>query len=315
MAYQVEPLAENCGFGALVTDLSLDQLEDPGVAKELRALWLDRGALVIRGLPSDQHTHVRLGECFGEIEEHPLNQRRERLLPQIVDVYAGEEDGDIYDLGNGDVRAGWLPWHFDLPYSDKINHGGILRAVSLPPAGGKTGFIDHIQAYATLPDSLRRKIEGLSVLYEMEFDASRMKFGRTPGIRIVRQQARTIRFAGRAHELPRAVHPMVYRQPGTGRPILHVSPWFASGIEGHEDEEGNALLEEVIRHVTDETLAYYHVWEPEDYVIWDNWRMMHCATGVPVGQTRHLQRVALAGDNRMGRMEKSGSRSEAQLVM
>lgn len=315
MGYQLAPLAEGRGFGALVTDLTIDQLEDPQVAKDLRRIWLDRGVMVIRGLPSDQETHVRLGECFGEIENHPLSEGREGLLPQIVDVYAGDEDGDIYDLGNGDVRAGWLPWHFDLCYSDKINHGGILRAVSLPPAGGKTGFIDHIEAYTTLPEDLRKKIDGLSVLYEMEFDASRMKFGRTPGIRIIRRQARTMRWAGRVDELPRSVHPMVYRQPGTGRPILHVSPWFASGIEGHEDEEGNALLEEVIRHVTDDGLAYYHVWEPDDYVLWDNWRMMHCATGVPVGQTRHLQRVALAGDNRMGRMEKAGDRSESQLVM
>jgi taurine dioxygenase len=314
LGYQVGPLAENCGFGALITGLKRDDLEDPKVQTELHDLWQDRGVLVIRGLPNDQHTHVRLGECFGEIEIHPLSPGREGVLPEVVDVYAGAEDGDIYDLGNGDIRAGWLPWHFDLPYSDKINHGGILRAVSLPPAGGKTGFIDHIQAYNSLPEELREKIEGLSVLYELEFDASKMKFGRTPGIKILRQQARTIRYAGRAHELPRAIHPLVYRQPGTGRKLVHVSPWFASGIEGHEDEEGNALLEEVIRYVTDDKLAYYHEWQPDDYVVWDNWRMMHCATGVPNGQTRRLQRVALAGDPKMGRMEK-GARSETQLVM
>jgi taurine dioxygenase len=314
MGHRVEPLAENCGFGALITDLDRDALEDPAVAKELHDLWTDCGVLVIRGLPNDQHTHVRLGECFGEIEVHPLSKAREGLLPEIVDVYAGEEDGDIYDLGDGDVRAGWLPWHFDLCYSDKINHGGILRAVSLPPAGGKTGFIDHIAAYATLPQPLRERIEGLYVLYEMEFDASKMRFARTPGISTVRQQARTIRFAGRAHELPRAAHPMVYRQPGTGRPILHVSPWFAAGIEGHEDEEGNALLDEVMSYVCNEELAYYHVWEPDDYVMWDNWRMMHCATGVPVGQTRHLQRVALAGDPRMGHMNR-GAKSEAEKMV
>ena len=35
--------------------------------------------------------------------------------------------------------------------------------------------------YEQILSDLREKIEGLSVLYELEFDASKMKFGRTPG--------------------------------------------------------------------------------------------------------------------------------------
>jgi taurine dioxygenase len=309
MSYQAEPLSPGHSFGALVTGLNVDELDDPQVRARLRRLWLDRGVLVIRGLPCDQETHVKLGECFGEVEEHPYNLGREGVLPQVVDVYAGEEDGDIYDLGDGDIRQGWLPWHFDLCYSDRINHGGILRAVSLPPEGGRTGFIDGLEAYASLPEALRTRVEDLSVIYEMEFDASRMRFTRPPGIRLLRQQARTLRFAGRAHELPRAIHPMVYREAHGDRPVLHVSPWFAAGIEGMETAEGDALLEQVFRHATDGALAYYHVWEPQDYVLWDNWRMMHSATGIPPGARRHLQRVALAGDYSLGRMEEPGARS------
>ena len=96
--------------------------------------------------------------------------------------------------------------------------------------------------------------------------------------------------------------------------MLHVSPWFAHRIVGHDDAGGRALLEEVIAHCTDPALAYFHHWEADDYVIWDNWRMMHCATGVPVGERRHLQRVGIAGDYGFGRMEAAAPPEPALIV-
>jgi len=101
----------------------------------------------------------------------------------------------------------------------------------------------------------------------------------------------------------RAVHPMVYRQPGTGRPILHVSPWFADGIEGMENAEGDALLAEVIGHVLRPELMYFHKWQEGDMVLWDNWRMLHCACGVPPSETRIMRRTTIVGDYGLGRRE------------
>jgi taurine dioxygenase len=70
--------------------------------------------------------------------------------PEIVDVIYDGEDGDIYRYADGEARGGWLPWHFDLCYSDRINHGGNLRAVTFSRTGGETGFVDQISAYAAL---------------------------------------------------------------------------------------------------------------------------------------------------------------------
>jgi taurine dioxygenase len=293
-------------FGALVEQLDAAELDALTVREGLRAAWIDRGVLVVRGLPSDQATHVRLAACFGEVEVHPYRVTKTGLLPQVIDIVASDAEGDIYEVA-GEQRIGWLPWHFDLCYSDRINHGGILRAVNLPGDGGETGFIDQIEAYAALSTNLQRRIEGLNVIYEMEFDASCMKVGRTPGLRLLRMQENTRRFTGLAHDLPRAIHPLVYRQQATGRPVLHLSPWFAWGIEGMGLDEGRALLDEVIAQSTHSRLAYFHRWEAGDYVVWDNWRMMHCATGIPSGEKRHLQRTAIAGDYGQGRMESETS--------
>ena len=116
---------------------------------------------------------------------------------------------------------------------------------------------------------------------------------------------RSSKLMSRPDGFPEVVHPLVFRQPETGRKVLNVSPWFALGIEGMERVEGDALLEEVIAHATDETGAYFHNWATSDLVLWDNWRMMHCAKGVPAESERHMQRTTILGDYGQGRMRDS----------
>ena len=103
----------------------------------------------------------------------------------------------------------------------------------------------------------------------------------------------------------RSIHPLVYTQAETGRKVLNISPWHAVGIEGMENAEGDALLREVIDYSIKPERAYFHKWEPDDMVLWDNWRMMHCATGVPEGEQRKMGRTTIAGDYALGRYEEA----------
>jgi taurine dioxygenase len=92
-----------------------------------------------------------------------------------------------------------------------------------------------------------------------------------------------------------------YTQAETGRKVINVSPWHAVGIEGMENAEGDALLAEVIDHLIRPELAYFHKWELGDMVLWDNWRMLHCALGVPRGEQRKVRRTTISGDYALGR--------------
>ena len=42
-------------------------------------------------------------------------------------------------------------------------------------------------------------------------------------------------------------------------------------------------------------------------VLFDNWRMMHCAAGVPVEARRHMQRTTITGDYGRGRLRESAA--------
>ena len=173
--------------------------------------------------------------------------------------------------------------------------------MQLPQSLGHTGFIDQIDAWERLPQHLQERIEGLHVVYSVDMDFSRQGFAHDGNLRCLRMAKSGTAIARRMWTYPRVLHPMVFTQPETGRKVLNVSPGFAEGIFELGGPDGDALLREVIAHCTDPDAAYFHQWREGDMVLWDNWRVLHCATGVPPEQTRVMQRTTIKGDYALGR--------------
>lgn len=300
MSFTVEPLPGCSAFGAVIADLKPASVQDPEVRQQLYDLWIDKGVIVFKGL-CELDTQIHLSEIFGEPEIHPLlvgiDRPREHFV--IAEIDYVEEDGDLYEIG-GEQRGGYLPWHFDLAYMDRINRGGILRGAVLPRRGGETGFIDRISAYDALPEDLKQRIEGLRVIHRFLADATKARFGERPDRCL--QLSRNISLALEHPSVQQpATHPLVYTQKETGRKVLNVSPWHAMAIEGMENPEGDALLGEVIDRTIRPERSYFHRWQQDDMVLWDNWRMLHCACGVPRGEQRKMRRTTIAGDYALGR--------------
>jgi taurine dioxygenase len=304
LGFNVGPLPGNHDFGAVVTGLTADMLADAGVRKDLYDLWIDKGVVVFRDMEG-LDLQLELSAIFGDPAEHPLLvgvKDQPRTHHVIADINYAEGHGDLYVI-DGEEIGGYLPWHFDLAYVDKINHGGILRPHVLPGRGGETGFIDQITAYESLPERLKQEIEGLEVVYAYQTDSSQAKFGDRPE-KCLHLSPEIVRAASHPVLQKRAVHPLVYTQAETGRKVLNISPWHAQSIVGLEDEAGDALLREVIDFSIRPERAYFHKWRQGDMVLWDNWRMMHCAAGVPSGEQRRMGRTTISGDYALGRWEK-----------
>ena len=310
MHFSTRPLPGCDAFGAVVSDLDTAAIADPQVRKALHDLWIDKGVIVFKGL-GDLDSQIAISEIFGEPEEHPLlvgiDRPREHYV--IAEIEYVEEDGDLYEFGK-ERRGGYLPWHFDLAYMDKINHGGILRAAVLPKHGGETGFIDRIEAYASLPENLKAQIEGLRVIHRYLADATKARFGDRPDRCVSLSNNIQLALQHPSVKYP-VTHPLVYTQKETGRKVLNVSPWHAVAIEGMKNAEGDALLSAVIDHMIHAGKAYYHQWQENDMVLWDNWRMLHCALGVPPGEQRKMRRTTIAGDYALGRRLNQSAPSPA----
>jgi taurine dioxygenase len=171
------------------------------------------------------------------------------------------------------------------------------------PVGGRTGFMDGIEVYRQFPEALRKKIEGLNVIYTLDTRLSKMKYG--VNFKPLTEYGSTEQLLKEAATFPRAMHPAVWTRE-TGEKVLHVGPWMAVGLEHHEDVAGDALLDEVsheINRLGEGTAAYWHQWKPTDMVIWDNHRMLHAVEGCDAKYERRTLRTTIKGDYGLGYFE------------
>lgn len=303
----VRPLRDNSGFGARISGVTYDALEDQAIRQQIRDAFEDRGLIVFEDIEPTSRMHVAVSDVFGPLKEHPVPSVRrvdQDTLPGVIDMVHDPADAGIVEV-NGKQLSSWLPWHFDHCYNNELNRAGVLRAITVAPEGGLTLFADGIELYNRLAPELRKRIEGRNVLYTLDLAYSRMRFGRPKGFREIRVRPGQDEAVEHAKTLPRAVHPAVWTR-ATGEKVLHVSPWMSVGIEGQESPEGDDLLEAVCREVTEKANPYAHRWKTSEMLIWDNWRMLHAVSGLDPKYPRRMQRTTIKGDYGLGYFENNG---------
>ncbi|WP_336971832.1 TauD/TfdA family dioxygenase [Sphingobium aromaticiconvertens] len=297
---RVRPLTH--GFGAEIVGVDLNRPLDDATATAIRDIWIEAGLLLLRGSGHDDEAQMRLSRLFGEMEpaatadmNDPDNQYMMTLAYDPSDPAPRFQKN--YNVGGID-RAGWLGWHWDQSFMPTIVRGAVLRMAEPAQKMGETGFIDAIEAYDRLPEALKQRIEGLEVVYEFNPDFCSDQFGFPKDIRAL-PLAHSTKAAG--YDFPPVVHPMVITQMETGRKVLKLSPMHARTILGMDKAKSDALLTEIADHLVDPAFAYFHKWEKNDMLVWDNWRLIHSANGVPLDCSRLARRTTIMGDYKVGR--------------
>ncbi len=300
MGYTVGPLSPELSFGKVVSGLQPSDIEQEAMREDLRHLWIQDGLIVFRDGDVTDEFQLDLSRIFGPLEPHPVKELQSDKNPDLITLVSDATKGGICEVDDVPVIA-YTPWHMDLVFMPSINHGGILRALQISSEGGKTGFIDRIVAYDMLPDTLKREIEGLNIVYQLCVDIPSARYRDTERLRTIVQGTTAARVQARIElDYPPVVHPITFNQPETGRKVLTVSPLHALYIEGHDTPEGHELLSRLVKHVRS-CPAYHHSWTPSEMLLWDNWRMLHSVSGAPVDEVRIMQRTTIAGDYALGR--------------
>jgi len=299
MPYSVEPLSPELAFGKIVRGLTSRDIAHEEVREALRRHWIEDGLVLFRDGEVSEQFQLDLSRIFGPLEAHPVKEIQTEGKPELITLTSEPDDVTILEI-DGEIGGGFLGWHTDLVYVDRINHGGVLRALKTSSRGGVTGFIDQIDCYSCLPDDLKDRIEGLDVVYQLG-PFTRFQYMARSSLRIM-QEAPSARGAlDRVDtDFPPVAHPLVYAQPETGRKVLNLSPFFALHINGMDSEESDALLRRLSDHVLDSP-AYHHSWALDEMILWDNWRMLHCVSQIPLDETRVMQRTTIKGDYALGR--------------
>jgi len=278
--------------GVAVDGIDLSRPLERAVEEELRALWLEHGLLLLRGQCRTVAEQIRFSRTFGELEIHPLERIRHKDYPELIELNSADEQTNPTSSWDGEDWIGRLGWHTDLIYSGKPNLGAVLRAVILPANDGQTGYADRGAAYNALPDSVKEEIADLEIVYRFEVNLYRMPYLDTSGYLAgpgAPDKPSDVGFP----DFPDSVYPLVVSQPVSGRKVLNVCPMFLSHIRGRREGGGDPLLQSLVDHVTDKRFSYHHSWERDDIILWDNWRMMHCAPGIRPGDERLIHRTTI----------------------
>jgi len=302
----VEVIRDDIDFGARVGGVTPDACADAETRSELNELFEHYGLLVFERVDPTPSTQVAISTVFGPLKDHPSKATpRAGGEVGVIEIRHEPNQPGIVRL-NGEELSQWLPWHFDHCYNDELNRAGVLRSVETPPAGGRTGFVDGIALYDAISPELRNRIAGETVLYAMDVILDNLRYGRPANFEEVAPSKEAAAVMAEFADRPRALHPAVWTR-ATGERVLHVSPWMAKGIVGHEDAEGEALLAAVCEEIfaAAEGLSYFHQWLPTDMLIWDNWRVLHAVSGMAPSYGRCMHRTTIQGDYGLGSFESS----------
>jgi alpha-ketoglutarate-dependent 2,4-dichlorophenoxyacetate dioxygenase len=151
-------------------------------------------------------------------------------------------------------------WHTDSSFKRLPARASLLYARTIPPVGGHTEFADERAAYDALSGDMKRRIDGLVV--EHSIFTSRARLGFTNFSDEERQG------------LPPVPQVLVRTIPETGRKSLYLAS-HAGRVFGMPEDEGRALIDQLVAHATQRQFVYTHRWRVHDLVIWDNRCTMH----------------------------------------
>lgn len=263
MAITIHPVTPD--FAAEIGDVELGKPLAPADLAAIREAFSTYAVLVFPDQEFDDESQLAFARNFGPLETTVFKARQDhtlRLHENMADVgnldaqnriLKADDRQRLYNLGN-------RLWHTDSSFKRLPAYCSMLHARSIPPIGGQTEFADMRAAYDALPDTMKRRVEGL--VAEHSIMTSRAKLG----------------FADFDDNERKAFAPvpqvLVRRLQDSGRMSLYIAS-HAGAIRGMPDDEARTLLAELTAHATQRQFVYSHRWRTKDLVMWDNRCTMH----------------------------------------
>ncbi len=266
MAVTVCPITP--GFAAEIGDVDLSARLEPADLAAIKEAFTTYAVLVFPDQHLSQDQHLDFARAFGPLETTIALFRKDtklRLRQEFADVSNLDSDNKVwgensrrrmFELGN-------RLWHTDSSFKLLPARASLLYARSIPPIGGHTEFADERAAYDALPEDMKRRLHGL--VAEHSIFNSRARLGFTEFSDEERQN------------MPPVPQAMVRTIPENGRKSLYLAS-HAGRILGMPEQEGRALIDQLIAHATQRQFVYTHRWRVHDLVMWDNRCAMHRGT-------------------------------------
>ena len=262
-------------FGVEVKGVDVMDITAGNLFPEIRELFEEHSALLFRGQQMSPEKHLEIADLFGPIEDRRADERRKGEAFEIPEVSNLREDGSTtpeMDMHTLNLKANFL-WHADstfLPDPALIN---IITAHVVPSSGGATELASTRAAWREMPEELKSRISGRGVWHHLSISRAR----------ISAELAKDPMF----HKWPAQHWNSVWRNPANGLESLYIAS-HAYRVDGYDDAESRALLDELTEFCTQPRFVYSHNWRVGDVMIWDQRCVMHRGTPWPYDEPRRL---------------------------
>jgi taurine dioxygenase len=270
-------------LGAEICGVDLRALTGEDFAAIQKA-WDDHSVLLFRNQRLSDDDLIAFSRRFGDLDWAPIQETGRRFVEGYPEIYVVSNvivDGQPI----GSLGAGEATWHTDMSYLEDPPKASMLYALEVPPSGGNTYFCGMYHAYDSLPDTLKRRIEGLLLKHDGTYNSGGF----------VRQG---VIAADDPVTSPGAYHPLVCTHPATKRRALYLGRRRNAYIRGLPLAESEALLDELWSIATREEFTWHNEWQAGDLVLWDNRCTMHRRDPFDPNSRRIMHRTQVKGETR-----------------
>jgi len=270
-------------LGAEIQDVDLRAIDNDDFASIYRT-WLDHLVLLFRGQNLTDQDLIAFSTRLGDLDWAPVQESGRRFVDGHPEIYVVS---NVIENGApiGSLGAGEAAWHTDMSYLQDPPKASILYALAVPSSGGNTYFSNMYRAYESLPDELKRRIEGLALKHDGTYNSG--GYARQ-GIAAVDDPVTS----------PGAFHPLVCTHPETKRRLLYLGRRRNAYIAGLSLPDSESLLDQLWSHATREELAWHNEWRVGDLVLWDNRCTMHRRDPFDANSRRIMHRTQIKGETR-----------------
>jgi len=263
-------------IGAEIRGVNLSQeLDDETVAVLLDA-WHEHQIILFRNQDITNEQQRAFALKFG-----PLGDRfRPGTQPPELDEY-GPNVMLVSNIRKDGAPIGSLPdgemmFHSDTPYFEQPAKATILYAIEITSWGGHTLFSNSYTAAETLPEDVKRRLDGRKGMQVYEYGTC------------IKEKEKYDR-----EKFPYYAHPIFRKHPITDKSSLYVSELMTEEVLGLPEKESDELLEFLFEHQRNPELIYEHAWVPGDLLMWDNRCSVHARTDFPREERRMLRRFTV----------------------
>lgn len=214
-----------------------------------------------------------------------------RAEPHVIDSFHHPDDANILILSNvqRDGKAIGLQdagtyFHTDYSYLAVPARCTMLYAIQMPRERNGTTFANQTRAYADLSAAMKTRIEGLVV---------RHHYGNRDDLNETSRTVASVLSESQKKKVNWVKHRLVRAHPHTGVKSLYAVSGSSFGIEGMDDTQALALLDELKAHATQPRYCHTHTYSVGDVIVWDNAQLLHSAPLIDLSQPRTLWRITV----------------------